>query len=162
MTQTPLKHLTLKDLAALNLAINKVGNDAAVADLIARAAFDSADILTLSAQGTVTFNFAFAYDQIPLLRYMVFQPVGNQPVLIEAVEWVKNAQGKFTGVKLQGYRGQRMGNAPQVGNGAAISALATGMNGLANFVSGFNPFGGTGFAGVEVHISARIRIMPTT
>lgn len=162
MPQTPLKHLTAKDLSALNQAIDKVGNDASVADLIARAAFDSAAILTLSAQGTQTFSFAFAYDQPPLLRYMVFQPPGNQPILVEASEWVKNTQGKFVGVKLQGYRGQKMGTQQQMNVGTLLSGLLTGVNSLITMVSGFNAFGGTGFTGVEVHISARIRTIPTT
>lgn len=141
-------------------AADQAVSNAAVADLIARAAFDSAAILPLQPNGAVTFDFTQQYDAKPLLRYMVYNAAaGGMPIIVEAVSW-KMSGNKYVGVNLQAYRAQKMGAMQPLSVATLLAGLITGVNSLITLVSGFNPFGNSDFTGAEVHVTARIRQLP--
>lgn len=107
----------------------------------------------LDASGQAQWMFAKTFDAMPALNYMVFQPAGSAPIIVDAVSWVMSG-AKYAGVNLQGYRSQKLPNQTQLTLASLLTGVITGVNNLAASLTGYNIFGGGSLNGVNVHLSA--------
>lgn len=112
----------------------------------------STTIATLAANGLATVTFTRTFVNQPGLNLTeVDATAGMQALVLRGLDWVTNAQGAYTGVTIQGMRAQPLPTL--TGVSGLLSAVITGVNSIANALTGFNVFGGSA-AGAKVSVIA--------
>ncbi|MBI0474220.1 hypothetical protein D9601_02420 [Sphingomonas sp. MA1305] len=112
--------------------------------------------LDSSGQATVTFSRTFV-NKPGLNLTETDATTATQPLVLRGLAWIRDGNGLYTGVTIQGQRAQMLPTInPLSGTIALLSGLITGVNAVFAQLTGYNIFGGNA-SGATVSVIAIAR-----
>lgn len=113
---------------------------------------------TLDSSGQATIAFTRTFLNKPGINLTETDAVSaSQPLVLRGLAWVRDGNGLYTGVTVQGMRAQMLPTInPLSGALTLLTQVITGVNGLIAQLTGYNVFGGSA-AGASVSVIAVAR-----
>lgn len=112
----------------------------------------------LNGSGQATIAFTRTFVNKPGLNLTETDATAaSQPLVLRAIAWVRDGNGLYTGVTIQGMRAQMLPTInPLSGTLTLLSGVITGVNTLVGQLTGYNIFGGSA-SGANVSVIAIAR-----